>query len=47
MKLFVLFLLICFLLGVTGWYSGKRQRHWVLLGLCLFLTFAYFFLNQI
>ncbi|MCA9993196.1 MAG: hypothetical protein H6666_15025 [Ardenticatenaceae bacterium] len=47
MKLFIAFLLLVFLGGMFLWKAPSRQRSWLLLGLCLLLTFAYYFLNQI
>ena len=47
MKVMVFFVLACFLVGLlmVGQRSVRRVR--VLLGLCLFVGFAYYFLHQI
>jgi hypothetical protein len=46
-KIFVLFLMTCFMLGV--WFANrpKKQPVWVLVGLCVFLIIAYYWLKQI
>jgi hypothetical protein len=47
MKLFALFLLTCFWLGIFMRRQSTLQRTWILLLLALFLSFAYIYLDQI
>jgi hypothetical protein len=47
MKLFALFLITCFCLGILMRRRSRLQHTWVLLLLALFLSFAYIYLDQI
>lgn len=47
MKLFVLFIVLCFVGGLLFWKVPLGRRQQVLLVVCLFISFAYFFLNQL
>jgi uncharacterized membrane protein len=47
MKLWVLYILSCFMVGVLVWRKPGGTRIKILIGLGLFVCFGYFFLNQI
>lgn len=47
MKWYVLFLLLTFTGGLLFWKVESRWRNLALLGLCMLLTFVFFFLNKI
>lgn len=47
MKLWVLYVLGSFMVGVLVWRKPARTRIQILIGMCLFICFGYFFLNQI
>jgi hypothetical protein len=47
MKLFLGFLIISFVAGIALWKKRLQLRLLLLAGLCCFVCFAYFSLNQI
>jgi hypothetical protein len=47
MSVFIGFTLLCFVGGAVLWRIRPAQRSKLLLALCLFMTFAYFFLDQL
>jgi hypothetical protein len=47
MKLFILFVMATFFAGIYFWDKRPRSRNVALLLLCLFVAFAYLFLDQI
>jgi hypothetical protein len=47
MKLWVLFTMGSFMLGVLLWRRSEGIRMMVVAGLCLFVCIGYFFLHQI
>lgn len=47
MELFIGFILVCFVGGLLLRRLRPRQRARLLFILCLFLAFAYYFLNQL
>lgn len=47
MKLFLAFLVICFVGGSVLWRAPLGKRLTWLVGLCLFVCVGYFFLHQI
>jgi hypothetical protein len=46
-KLFLLFTISSFVVGVVLWKAEDSLRQWVLFGICLFVTMGYYFLHQI
>jgi hypothetical protein len=47
LKLFALYLLLSFAIGVAMWKSPDRSRALVLAALCGMVAFGYYFLRQI
>lgn len=47
MKLFVLYILSSFIIGVVVWRRPLATRAKILVGLCLFVCIGYYFLHQI
>lgn len=47
MTLFFLFIFACFFGGMVMWGWKSKYKHVVLFGICLLITFAYFFLDKI
>ncbi|MCC6604331.1 MAG: hypothetical protein IT327_14055 [Anaerolineae bacterium] len=47
MTLFIGFTLLCFVGGVVLWRVNPAHRSKLLLALCLFMAFAYYFLDQL
>ncbi len=47
MKLWIAYVLGCFMLGIVLWKQSNARRDWILIGLCLAVCFGYFVLHQI
>lgn len=47
MKIFALFLIVSFILGIFLWRQPQKQRVGAVVVICLFISFIYFFMNQI
>jgi len=47
MKLFLAYLLFCFIAGILLRKQALHIRMWVLFGVCVLITIGYFFFNQI
>jgi hypothetical protein len=47
MKLWIVYILGVFMLGVLLWRKPASMRAWIVAGLVAFVCFAYYFLNQI
>lgn len=47
MKLWVMFTMASFVIGVLMWRKKASMRAWLLAGLCAFVCVGYFFLHQI
>lgn len=47
MKLFILFLIACFIIGLTTWNKDQTKQRWFIAALCLCMCVAYLLLNQI
>jgi hypothetical protein len=47
MKLWVMFIVGSFLIGVVGWRQSWSTRAKIVAGLAMFVLIGYFFLNQI
>ena len=40
MKVWIAFLLLSFVLGAWSLRAGKRERFWLMLGICVVIAFA-------
>ncbi|MCA9918372.1 MAG: hypothetical protein KC445_10500 [Anaerolineales bacterium] len=47
MKIFALFTVVSFILGIYIWRQPQKQRVAAVVVFCLFISFIYFFMNQI
>ena len=47
MKIFALFVMASFILGIVIWRQPQKQRVSVVIAFCLMISFIYFFMNQI
>ncbi len=47
MKVFLFFLFILFLGGLVFYRAKPKKRGWLLLFVCLAVTWAYYFMNRI
>ena len=47
MKLFIAFLLGCFMVGTLLWSAPTKRRIWAVIGLGLLASFGYYFMRQI
>lgn len=47
MKLWVLFTMASFVMGVVLFRAKASLRRWALIGLCVFVCIGYYFLHQI
>lgn len=46
MKLFIIFLMLCLLIGIVPGVQ-MRKRIWMIVGLCCITCIGYYFLHQI
>ena len=47
MKIFALFVIVSFILGIFIWRLPQKQRVGIIIAFCLMISFIYYFMNQI
>ncbi|MBK6325842.1 MAG: hypothetical protein IPF56_07840 [Chloroflexi bacterium] len=47
MKIFIGFIIFAFIGGLLMWKLSFQRRSFILLGVCVLVGFAYYFLNQL
>lgn len=47
MKIFALFTIASFIIGIFIWRQPQKQRVGAVITFCLLISFIYFFMNQI
>lgn len=47
MKIFALFTISSFIIGILIWRLPQKQRIGIVIAVCLMVSFVYYFMNQI